>query len=218
MSLTPSLGRRLVAPRRVVALREDGFTLIELLIVITIIAVLAGFLFPAFQGVQERARKVQAKNDLVQIVGALNAFYTEYGQYPCNVQPGDDAADYYTANDTDRKKLFDNLRAPFPTAPPEFNPKNIAFLQPPVAKDDTAGNRKSGVGSDGVFYDPWGFPYRVKMDNNYNGLLANPYTSGAGFGSINSGVIALSAGKDGKAPDNGGDKNLKKTDDVISWQ
>src|SRR5438874_2644459 len=59
-----------------------AFTLIELLVVITIIAILMGFLFPAFQGVQNQAKKTQAKNDLTQIVTAVNAYYTEYGKYP----------------------------------------------------------------------------------------------------------------------------------------
>ena len=60
----------------------QAFTLIELLVVITIIVVLMGLLFPAFRGVQDQAKRTQAKNDLTQIVTAVNAFYTEYGKYP----------------------------------------------------------------------------------------------------------------------------------------
>ena len=59
-----------------------AFTLIELLVVIAIIAILVGLLFPAFKAVQNQARKTQAKNDLTQIVNAVNAFYTDYGKYP----------------------------------------------------------------------------------------------------------------------------------------
>ena len=51
-----------------------AFTLIELLVVIAIIAILVGLLFPAFKAVQNQARKTQAKNDLTQIVNAVNAF------------------------------------------------------------------------------------------------------------------------------------------------
>src|SRR5712692_4222163 len=60
----------------------SAFTLIELLVVIAIIIILIGFLFPAFRGVQDQAKRTQAKNDLTQIVTAVNAFYTEYGRYP----------------------------------------------------------------------------------------------------------------------------------------
>ena len=61
---------------------QRAFTLIELLVVIAIIAILIGLLFPAFAAVQNQARKTQAKNDLTQIVNAVNAYYTEYGKYP----------------------------------------------------------------------------------------------------------------------------------------
>src|SRR5437660_1255105 len=43
---------------------------------------LAGLLFAGLRGAQEQARRTQAKNDLTQIVTAVNAFYTEYGKYP----------------------------------------------------------------------------------------------------------------------------------------
>ena len=57
--------------------RSHAFTLIELLVVITIIVVLMGLLFPAFRGVQDQAKRTQAKNDLTQIVTAVNAFFTD---------------------------------------------------------------------------------------------------------------------------------------------
>ena len=62
--------------------RKAAFTLMELLLVIVIIVILLGLAFPVFQGVLERAKKMQAKNDVTQIVTAVNAFYTEYGKYP----------------------------------------------------------------------------------------------------------------------------------------
>src|SRR5437763_13488353 len=69
-------------------MKPRGFTLIELLVVIVIIAVLAGFAFPVFQSVQNSAKKTQAKNDVTQIVTAVNAFYTEYGKYPIDPSLG----------------------------------------------------------------------------------------------------------------------------------
>src|SRR5215472_4211565 len=71
-----------IRPMRSPPRRTCGFTLIELLVVIGIIAILVGLLFPAFKAVQNQARSTQAKNDLTQIVNAVNAFYTDYGKYP----------------------------------------------------------------------------------------------------------------------------------------
>ena len=58
--------------------------------VITIIAILIGLLFPAFKGVQDQAKRTQARMNLTQIIIAVTAFYTEYGQYPCDAQTGND--------------------------------------------------------------------------------------------------------------------------------
>ncbi len=51
-----------------------AFTLLELMVVIAIIVALAGLLLPAAQSVLDRAKNVQAKNDLTQILTAVNAF------------------------------------------------------------------------------------------------------------------------------------------------
>ena len=37
---------------------------------------------PSFQRGAKPGQKTQAKNDLTQIVNAVNAYYTDYGKYP----------------------------------------------------------------------------------------------------------------------------------------
>jgi prepilin-type N-terminal cleavage/methylation domain-containing protein len=199
--------------------RSRAFTLIELLVVITIIIILMAFLFPAFRGVQDQAKRAQAKNDLTQMVTAIGAFYTEYGQYPCVLQTGDDSNDFYAADDVTQGSLMDTLRVPSPSSPPALNPRAIVFLNVAIAKDpnNVAGGPRSGIGGNGRWYDPWGVCYRIKIDNNYNGTLANPYSANAGFSTINSGVIAWSLGRN-KTGGSGDKKSLDSDDDVISWQ
>ncbi|MGH7938498.1 MAG: type II secretion system protein [Bryobacteraceae bacterium] len=181
-----------------------AFTLIELLVVITIIAILMALLFPAFRSVQDHARRTQAKNDLTQIVTAVNAFYTEYGKYPLAT---DDTPI------TDNAALLAELRG-LPGA--TENPKQIVFLSPPDARDAT--NPRSGIGSNGRYYDPWGSTYIIAIDGNYDNLITpNPYSARAGSSPLRSSVIAWSLGKDGKG--GFGDKNVGVADDdVISWQ
>lgn len=208
------------------SLREGAFTLIELLVVITVIAILMALLFPAFKGVQDQAKRTQAKNDVTQIVTAVNAFYTEYGQYPCGSQSGADSNDYFSnPSDGTQSKLFADLRGISGLTDPTINPKLISFIQLPFAKDPD--HPRSGIGSkasDGKYYDPWGNAYLVKIDNNYNNQLENPYTADTGAGTmiLNLGVIAWSIGKDNAgatASTNGVAKNAGTgDDDVISWQ
>ena len=142
---------------------RSGFTLIELLVVIAIIAVLLGLVFPVFQGVQDRAKKVQAKNDLTQIVTAVNAFYTEYGKYPLATSDA-----YITATTSpSNADLFYTLRAqPLGLNGSNVaNPRQIVYISPRIFDTIPA---RSAIGSDGHFYDPWGTPYRVAIDGNYD--------------------------------------------------
>ncbi len=225
-----------------------AFTVIELLVVILIIGILIGFAFPAFQGVLERAKKVQAKNDLTQIVTAVNAFYTEYGKYPVNVASGNTTDAFFGTGTTptgdtsygNNDVLIDVLRNNTSSTNNSatvtlLNPRQIVFISPPDARNST--QPKAGVATQavtvngisipiGAFVDPWGMPYNVEIDTSYNNSVPNPYgalsVGGAGADPVSQGVIAWSLGKD-KTLGNNGNKIYKtsagvQSDDVISWQ
>jgi prepilin-type N-terminal cleavage/methylation domain-containing protein len=190
---------------------SQGFTLIELTVVILIIAILMGFVFTAGQGMIDRARKTQAKNDLTQIVTAVNAFYTEYGKYPIAT---DDTPLASTAG------LFYSLRAvplganALVNGVPAVNSRGIVFISPP---DLATANARSGIGSDGQYYDPWASAYKVAIDGNYDNQISNPYSANAGASTLPVGVIAWSLGKD-KLGGVGDKAAGNAKDDVISWQ
>jgi prepilin-type N-terminal cleavage/methylation domain-containing protein len=199
-----------VEHQRVISNRR-AFTLIELLVVIGIIAVLMGLAFPAFQSVQNSAKRTQAKNDLVQIVTAVNAFYTEYGRYP--TEETTDAQAKYGPGGADGNDVPLNELRGVETA--TINTRRVQFISPPDAKDQT--NPRGGIKTtDGEWYDVWGRPYALQMDANYDNKIANPYQN-AGASDVRLGVISWSLGKD---RDGGsGDKNSGPAkDDVISWQ
>jgi prepilin-type N-terminal cleavage/methylation domain-containing protein len=192
-----------------------AFTLIELLVVIAIIGILIGLAVPSLFSVYERARKTQAKNDLTQIVNAVNAFYTDYGKYPLVT-----ADTTYGPGGTANNLLFDVLRAMDATN----NPRQIVFISPRVLGTTPA---RSGIGSDGQFYDPWQTAYSVRIDGNYDNTVANPYgpqnVGGAGSDPVPLGVIGWSPGKDQTLGTNGDNVYKNPTtgaqsDDVISWQ
>src|SRR5262249_40059415 len=180
-----------IRPMRPPIRHTPAFTLIELLVVIAIIGILVGLLFPAFKAVQNQARQTQAKNDLTQIVNAVNAFYTEYGKYPLaagittdyTYGPGGDL----TTNET----LFTELRgcANPPTgscpAAATINTRQIVFISPPDVKNATS--PRSGIGTAGgvggnvgQYFDPWGNNYVIRIDGDYNNQVINPYSANAG--------------------------------------
>jgi len=192
----------------------SAFTLIELLVVIAIITVLAGFIMTAASSMIDRAKRVQAKNDLTQIVTAVTAFQTEYGVYPSTFAP---EMTYDGLNGNTNDKLFNALRGMDGT----INPRGIVFISPPAVKDNT--KPLEGIsGNDGQFYDAWGKPYIIRMDTDFNNVVTNPYSQNAGFGVVNTGVIAWSFGKDQSSESVPGPASDKKSgsnaDDVISWQ
>ena len=206
---------------------DCAFTLIELLVVIAIIGILMGLLVPSLFSVYERARKTQAKNDLTQIVTAVNAFYTEYGKYPLPAGTTTDTT--YGPGGTANEVLFRELRACTLTQPScpnaaSVNTRQIVYISPRASGTTPA---RSGIGSDGQFYDPWQTAYNVTIDGGYDNSVANPYgpqtTGGAGPDPVPQGVIAWSRGKDQTLGTNGDNVYKNPTtgaqsDDVISWQ
>jgi prepilin-type N-terminal cleavage/methylation domain-containing protein len=206
--------------------RPRAFTLIELLVVIAIIAILVGLAVPSLFSIYERARKTQAKNDLTQIVNAVNAFYTDYGKYPIATAGANVT---FGPGGTLNEVLFKELRAcqtgqascPNPAS---VNTRQIVFISPRVLGTTPA---RSGIGSDGQFYDPWQTPYNVTIDGDYNNTVNNPYgpqtTGGAGPDPVPVGVNSWSRGKDQTLGTNGDNVYKNPTtgaqsDDVISWQ
>src|SRR5690349_8926000 len=225
----------------------SGFTLVEMMVVMLIIILLFSLLFTAGAGMFERARKVQAKNDLTQIVTAVSAYYTEYGKYPVTVTDNTKDAYFgsgttptgclsYTGND----KLLNVLRN-FTGGSDSanvilLNPRQIVFISPRSAQIGTLprGGISQTAGSVGQYMDPWGSQYSVAIDTTYDNQIgtANPYSDtdgSAGAGPLQQGVIAYSLAKNGAV--GGGTKlnasfvdelgtagKFKGSSDILSWQ
>jgi len=113
-----------------------------------------------------------------------------------------------------------------------MNPKKVNFLN---AKDVTS-TTLGGVGSDGVFRDPWGSPYIVTVDANYDGKTIDAFygqrsVSAAerneglnglsrvkGGYQANAPVLVWSLGPDGLASaDEKANQGVNK-DNILSWQ
>ena len=218
----------------------SAFTLIELVVVTLIIATLAALTMTAASGVLDRAKKTQAKNDLTQIVTAVNAYYTEYGKYPVTVTSSTTDASFGTGTAPagctsygNNDALFNVLRnytggsdSANVTA---LNPRQIVFISPKVSA-----NARGGIGADNRYYDPWGTQYAVALDTTYNNALgtANPYSDtdgSAGPSPLQLGTIAYSFGRNGGigggaavgpgfASESGSAGKFKGSSDILSWQ
>ena len=215
------------------ATRAHGFTLIELIVVILVIATLAALLVPAAQRTLDRAKSAQAKNDVTQIVTAVNAYYTEYGKYPLAAGITTDAAAIFA---TDNSAVMNALRGG--VNGDTLNTRKIVFLSPRQIGSGTKGGVADtpASGNPGIYYDVWGKKpnpaltgsgvYHIAIDGDYdNQITTNPYgaNNGAGPLALRQGVIAWSLGKDGgpgkvTSSNPTGNNIFTGSDDIISWQ
>lgn len=150
---------------------KTGFTLIELLIVITIIAVLVGMALPAINAVLRKSKENQARAAAHGLVVAVKAYQTEYSRLPDpNATNSTDDATIITDSSND---MIATLLGKNTT----YNPREIAFYDPSVAK-----NEANGLITDSGKYelvDPWSRPsarqyYTMTLDYGGDRSLDNP--------------------------------------------
>jgi len=129
-----------------------GFTLLEVMLVIGIIAIMAGLLFPVVIGASKRAREKQAAAETRTILMAIKAYRQEYGKWPNQTQATQDTT-YITNNYLVIQPLLGS------------NVKDKIFLHLQVntnVNPDYAGN----------YLDPWGIPYVICMDENEDNQMS----------------------------------------------
>ena len=143
-----------------------AFTLIELLVVITIIGILSTLILNSMNGAITAAKRLQAKNDVMQIATAITSFQTDYGRFPTNLTSVSGA-------------LLDSLIG-LSNSTNNDNPRQIVYLDVQAARKGKSGTNANG------FVDPFDQTkaYAVAMDTNYvnnigvstNGSATTNYT------------------------------------------
>ena len=219
------------------ACSQSAFTLIEMIVVMLIIATLTALFMGAAGNVFDRARRTQAKNDVIQIATAVNAFYTEYGRYPVTVTST--ATDAFFGSGTTpagctsygSNVVLLNVLRNITTDPNAvaLNPRQIVFLSPGGAKN-TVPPRGGIATADNCYYDPWGSQYAIVIDTNYDNTITNPYSDidgSAGTRPLRLGAVAYSYGKNGAlgggsasspyTSESGSAGVFKGSSDVYSW-
>lgn len=180
-----------------------------LFLALVISAVLAGLFFPAVNPCNPQSRSAWARTDAAAIVAAVKAYNTEYGKYPGLDHKG-------PFSDAESNAFLLRILRGIDTT---RNPRRILFFSGKTAtKSPEVGTRYRGGfhPETGVFLDPWGNPYRIAIDSDYDNQITSPYPDDSP--PIQVGVIVWSLGKDGKQGSPANPHTCKGSDDVTSWQ
>jgi prepilin-type N-terminal cleavage/methylation domain-containing protein len=238
-----------------------GFTLVELLVVIAIIGILAALLVPTALIMMRRGKIAKAKNQIVDLVGAINRYEAAYSRYPTSLAAGTNDFTYagkaleggnpappslwQQDNSEVIAILMDVDKYPgtglaTTNAGHVKNPQQVKFLNANMVSDPTL----PGVGPDLIYRDPWGSPYIITMDLNYNGrckdvfyryravsqkntgqalgfngLFNNADPTGASDDyEFNGGVMVWSLGLDSKADFSNSATAGYNKDNILSWK
>jgi prepilin-type N-terminal cleavage/methylation domain-containing protein len=249
-----------------------GFTIVELLTVISIIAILAAMLLPTLAAARKHAQKVQAKTEIRGLVTAIEAYDSAYGRFPVSTNAQYAANPDFTygwyfqtpsgsiqvetykgsgivlSNAEVIAILMDNTNLPLANpvnAGHVKNPQQTIFLNAKMSGYDPSvpGPPDGGVDVTGVYRDPWGNPYVITLDLNYDEHCNDSFyekqtvsqqnlqTGWNGLSNPDSAVngnsdnfqyhgkeMVWSAGPDGKIDPNANATTGVNKDNVVSWQ
>lgn len=223
-------------------MKKQHFSLVELLTVIAVIAILAGILIPTVGAVKESGRATQALTEAKGIHLAITSFYNDHKYLPSKdasngttndivywgtVDAATPAANAsvkiteMTALNASYLNLFDRLcyvdRSDAKNAATDdaktFNKKAKKYLNAAPAYFGADTSTTNSI------RDPWGRPYIVYLDTNYNEQIEDIVSEfGVAGNTLNDRVAVISLGKN-TVPSGGLAVNKVEAEDLCTtWQ
>jgi len=187
---------------------------VELLVVMSIIAALAGLLFPVAGGVQMQVRKVRSKTLFASVKMGVDMFYSEYQRMPQLSGAGAGGDVSFRSDEPMGRELISALTGDVDDdTAKRLNPKTLSFCE--FSEKQMRENDSRGFG--GYLVDGFGNTFYMIMDYDYDGKIdRNAITELPSrfqpLGDIRSNFAAWSRGP---AKDVG---SMNSSDLVASWK
>ena len=227
-------------------MKKQHFSLVELLTVIAVIAILAGILIPTVGAIKESGRATQALTEVKGIHLAIKSFQNDHKYLPSKDASNGSSNDIvywgsaaaaapnanasvtiaeYAALDTSYLTFFDTIcyvdhtditKTPASGSDTKkFNKKAKKYLNPPPSYFGASDSTTAG------YRDPWGRPYIIYLDTNYDGKIEGIAAKfGATGNQVNDTVAVISLGKT-TVPSGGitvNSNDIEVDDLCTSWQ
>ena len=155
--------------------RKKGFTLIEILVVMAIIGILAGLLFPGVSAAMNSAKKSHAANTCYNLKNAIGSYFTEYRRFPLPDNYDTPYDDFATDDD-----FMDIVLGAETAVGAEKNPRGIVFFTGKTARRNGSNTYIKGVNMNaqggGSLWDTYGNLYGVRIDTQNRSRIPNPAT------------------------------------------
>ena len=164
-------------------IRRLAFTLVELLVVIAIIGVLAGLLLPTLAALKKKAQIRTAKLEMKNIEMAIQQYDNDYSRLPAPKATKDQTFGLPPQAGAPANALPSNadIIATLLSAPLGINqanaknPKQTIYYKPTrTVSDLVEATNKPGSSSvctvDYQVRDPWGSPFIISLDLDYDGM------------------------------------------------
>jgi hypothetical protein len=178
----------------------------RVIVAVILVLFVLGLVFPVKSG-HARSNRSIAKSQASELVTAIKTYESEYGKLP----PFEGTPESQSA----QAQLIRILQG---ISYNPWNPRRVCFWDAlPAIERGSWGARKYGAGihpKSGVYLDPWGRPFRILLDSDYDYKITTPYTD---IAEVHGRAAIWSLGKDGIQGSRGKENILKGSDDIVSW-
>lgn len=177
------------------------FSKAEAVFVLALLLIVVSVVMPTTMYLRHRYSLDVAMSDINDLREACDRFFEEYGVWP-TAYPGE-AGDVWYGRLLPNYEVMNALRAIDGQGNDghSVNPRRLVLIELRKAEGGS-----SGLTEEGNFLDPWGMPYQIVLDSDYNNVCE---VAGSIYAKVKDrGMIAWSFGPD-RRPDT--------KDDILSW-